>query len=231
MRVRDVMTTALVTVTPDTPFKEVVERLVRADVSSLPVVDANDELVGLITEADLISKEAYGDRRPRALTLLVDVLSARDDHHWVRKAAGWTAGEVMTRNVTTCGPDDDLPFVARRMLEARVKRMPVVDDGLLVGIVSRHDILKMFDRPDGSIGEDVARVLADEVSLPDACHVKGFVEDGVVTLAGDVRYEWDEAIVVDRVRGVAGIIDVVSHIRSRERNPRPWTEPRMFGDR
>jgi len=224
------MTTALVTVTPDTPFKEVVERLVRADVSSLPVVDGNDNLVGLITEADLISKEAYGARRPRALTLLADVLSARD-HHWVRKAAGWTAGEVMTKNVTTCGPDDELPLIARRMLEARVKRMPVVNDGLLVGIVSRHDILKMFDRPDTAIGEDVALALKDRVNLPDGCHVRFSVEDGVVTLTGDVRYEWDEPIVVDRVRGVAGIIDIVSHIRNRERNPRPWTEPRMFGDR
>jgi CBS domain-containing protein len=226
MKVGDIMTKDPMLVAPDTPFKEVVERLVRSGVSSLPVVDSRGRLVGLITEADLISKEAYGGRR-RALGLLADVLSARD-HHWVTKAAGSVAADVMTKTAIVCRRDDDVRSVARRMLERGVKRMPVVDAGVVVGMVSRHDILEMFDRPDGAIAADVRRVLHDDLNLPEDHHVRFSVRQGVVTLTGDVRYEWDGQIVVSMVRNVAGVIDVISHLHHRERSPRPYREPWMF---
>jgi len=230
MKVREIMTTDVVAVAPDTPFKEVVERLLRADVSCLPVVDAGGKLVGLITEADLISKEAYGGRRHRALALLADLLSARD-HHWVTKAAGSAAGDVMTRSVMVCQPDEDVRSVARRMLERGVKRMPVVDTGTLVGVVSRHDILGMFDRPDEAIAADVERVLSDPLRMPEDHHVRFAVERGAVTLTGDVLHPWDEAVVVSMVRGVPGVIDVVADLEHREPNPRPSTDPYKFGAR
>lgn len=230
MRVSDIMTTELVTVSPDTPFKEVVERLVRSEVSALPVVDAAGQLVGLITEADLISKEAYGSRRRRALALLADVVSVRD-HRWVTKAGGSAAFDVMTRSVVFCRPDEDARMVARRMLERGVKRMPVVDDQGLVGIVSRRDILKMFDRPDESIAADVRSVLADVLTMPEDHHVRFSVDHGVVTLTGDVRYGWDEPIVVSVVREVTGVLDVVSHLQHREPNPRVPSQPPRFGAR
>lgn len=75
MKVGDIMATDVVSVAPDTPFKEVVDRLLRAGVSSLPVVDAEGKLIGLITEADLISKEAYDGHRRRAVALLADALA------------------------------------------------------------------------------------------------------------------------------------------------------------
>jgi CBS domain-containing protein len=229
VKVGDVMTTDLLSVTPDTPFKEVVEHLVRSDVSSVPVVDARGQLVGLITEADLIAKEAYGGRR-RALGLLADVLSARD-HHWVAKAAGSVAADVMTRNVIRCGSDDDVRSVARRMLEAGIKRMPVIDAGTLVGIVSRHDILEMFDRPDTAIAADVRRILSDDLNMPEDHHVNFAVHQGAVTLTGDVRYQWDQPIVVAMVRNVAGVIDVVSHLHHRQHNPSSSPRPKVFGAR
>ena len=229
MKVGDIMTTDLVSVAPDTPFKEVVERLVHSDVSSLPVVNDRGKLAGLITEADLIAKEAYGGRR-RALGLLADVLSARD-HRWVAKAGGSVAADVMTRNVIGCGSDDDVRSVARRMLEVGVKRMPVVDAGTLVGIVSRHDILEMFDRPDTAIAADVRGLLSDDLNMPEDHHVNFSVQQGVVTLTGDVRYQWDAAIVVAMVRNVAGVIDVVGHLHHRQPNPRASTPLKMFGAR
>jgi CBS domain-containing protein len=229
MRVGDVMTKDLVTVGPDTPFKEVVEHLVRSEVSSVPVVDAQGRLVGLITEADLISKEAYGGGR-RALGLLADVLSARD-HHWVTKASGSRAANVMTTSVVVCRPDDDVRSVARRMLQRGVKRMPVVDGDTLVGIVSRRDILAMFDRPDEAIAADVGRLLEDGLNIPYDCHVGFAVADGVVTLTGDVRYGWDEPIIVTQVRDVPGVIDVISQLHHRKPNPRPSSQPPMFGVR
>jgi CBS domain-containing protein len=224
MKVREVMTKDVASVAPATPFKDVVEALLHANVSGLPVIDADGRLVGVITEADVISKPAFGGRRRRALALLADVLSARD-HRWATKASGSTAADVMTRNVAVCTPADDLRAVARRMLEAGVKRMPVIDHGHVVGIVSRQDILRVFDRPDAELAADLDRVLSDPLRMPDDHHVKGSVRFGVVTLRGDVRYQWDKGLVVEIVNTLPGVVDVVSHLRSREPNPLPVPEP------
>jgi CBS domain-containing protein len=225
VKVRDVMTTQLVTVTPDTPYKAIVERSVLGDVSGVPVVDSSGQLVGIVTEADLVSKEAYGGRRRRALALLADVLSARE-HHWVTKASGSTAADVMTRNAIVCRPGDDVRVAARRLLESGIKRMPVVDEtGDLVGIVSRKDILQAFTRSDDAIAADVGALLVTHPNRPDDCHVHYAVADGVVTLTGDVRYDWDKAIVVSLVREVEGVIDVMSQLHNREADPHgpsPW---------
>jgi CBS domain-containing protein len=229
VKVGDVMTTDLVTVTADTPLKEVAERLVRSEVSSLPVLDDHHRLIGIVTEADLISKEAYGGHRRRALALLADVLSGRE-HRWVTKAAGSVAADVMTTVVVTCRPNDDVRSAARRILERGVKRLPVVEADKLVGIVSRQDILRMFDRPDDVIRVDVERVLSG-LNRPDDSHVRCSVQGGVVTLTGDVRYAWDKPIVVWMVREVEGVIDVISELHNREPNPRPSPRPWMPGPR
>jgi CBS domain-containing protein len=224
MNVKDIMTTEVVTVTSDTPFKEVVEQLVRSGISCVPVVDEH-ELVGIVTEADLISKEAYGARRRRALALLADIASARE-HGWATKATGSLAADVMTRNVIVSSPRDDVRVAARRMLERRVKRLPVVEEGELVGIVSRQDVLRMFDRSDEAITADLDRVLSSALNMPDDHHVSFSVDDGIVTLTGDVRYAWDKPVVVSLARDVEGVIDVISRLHNREPNPRttptPW---------
>jgi len=225
MKIRDIMTKDVITVAPDTPVKEVIEHMVHSQVSGVPVVDSSGRLLGIVTEADVIAKEAYGGRRPRALALLADTLAGRD-HHWVAKAAGLTAADVMSEHPVVCEPSDKVVTVARRMLERGVKRMPVVEDGLVEGMVSRGDILAMFDRPDDTIAGEVAEVLGTHPNLPDDCHVRSTVNDGVVTLSGDVRYEWDQPVVIAIVRSVPGVLDVVSHLRHRESNPRsspsPW---------
>jgi CBS domain-containing protein len=213
----------VVSVAPDTPFKDVVEELVRANVSGLPVLAGDGRLLGLVTEADLITKPAYGGRRRRALALLADVVAGRD-HHWATKATGSTAADLMTRNVAVCDPRDDIRAVARRMLDAGVKRMPVTDHGAMVGIVSRHDILRAFDRPDDQIAADVTRLLSDPMRMPDDHHVKASVRHGVVTLRGDVCRKWDVDLVVDVVNAVPGVVEVASHLRYRETNPKPVSE-------
>lgn len=136
MKIRDIMTKDVITVAPDTPVKEVIEQMVHSQVSGVPVVDSSGRLLGIVTEADVITKEAYGGRRPRALALLVDTLAGRD-HHWVVKAAGLTAAEVMSEHPVMCEPGDEVATVARRMLERGVKRMPVVEDGSVEGMISR----------------------------------------------------------------------------------------------
>ncbi len=225
MKIRDIMTKHVITVASDAPLKEVIEHMVHSEVSGVPVVDSSGRLLGIVTEADVITKEAYGGRRPRALELLVDTLAGRD-HHWVAKAAGLTAADVMSEHPVVCEPSDEVATVARRMLERGVKRIPVVEDGLLEGIVSRQDILAIFDRSDDAIANEVAQVLTTHPNLPDDRHVRSTINDGVVTLSGDVRYEWDKPVVIAIVRSVPGVLDVVSHLHHRESNPRsspsPW---------
>lgn len=225
MKISDVMTNNVVSVTPDAPFKDVVQRMVDRDVSGLPVLDGSGNLVGIVTEADLVAKGAYGGRRHKAVAVLADALSARE-HHWATKAVGSVAADVMSRKVVVCEPDDDVRSGARRMLQRGVKRMPVVADGKLVGIVSRHDLLETFARSDDAITHDVRTVVTTHPNRPDDCHVDFTVESGVVTLTGDVRYPWDESRVVALVLAVHGVIDVVSRLRSREADPRVarvWT--------
>ncbi len=128
MKVRDVMTTPAITVGPDTPFAEIVDRLLSNDISGLPVVDDDGRLVGIVTEADLVSKEAYDHRRRRALGLVADYLRGRDPQ-WVRKAAGQTAADLMTAAPATASHEEGLAAASRRLLEEHHKRLPVVDDG------------------------------------------------------------------------------------------------------
>lgn len=145
MHVRDVMTTHVVTVTPDAGFGEIVELLLEHGISGLPVVDVDGTLVGMVTEADLVSREAYGPERRRPLGLVLDYLRDRDPA-WVRKASGTTARDLMTRVVTTASPDDELRVIARVLLESGHRRLPVVRaDGRLAGIVSRRDVLASVD--------------------------------------------------------------------------------------
>jgi CBS domain-containing protein len=229
VKIEDVMTRDVLTVSPETPYKEVVERLVECDFSGLPVVDGTGALAGIVTEADLISKEAYGGHRSRALALLADVLSVRP-HHWVTKSLGSVAADVMSTDLVVCSPDENLQVVARRMLSRGVKRIPVVHEGRLVGIVSRLDILRSFTRDDAAIAADVRKFLATDPNRLDDCHLLSSVENGIVTLAGDVRYAWDVPIVAAMVRDVPGVIDVINHVHNREPNPEP-VPPWMYGAR
>jgi CBS domain-containing protein len=218
MKVAEIMTRRPITVSPDTPLKELIERMMGADVRSLPVTDAAGHLLGLLTEADLVSKEAYGTVRHRHLAMLADVISGRE-HHWVAKAAGAVAADCMTEKVVTCSAEDDVRVAARRMLEHGIKHLPVLDGARLIGIVTARDILRVFDRPDRDIAADVGATLTGNSCLPDDHHVRFSVADGVVTLVGDVRYGWDEPVVVSIVQGVPGVIDVVSELHHREPNP------------
>ena len=218
MKIREIMTTDVVTVPPDAPYKTVVELLVHNDVSGLPVVDSSGRLIGIVTEADVVSKSAYGANRKRALALLADIISARE-HHWVSKSMGLLAGDIMSAALVVCAPDDDVRTIPRRMLERGVKRVPVVDEGQLVGVVSRRDILGSFARADADIACEVTHVLSAHPNRPDDCYVDATVDNGVVTLTGVVRYARDAPIVMSLVREVPGVIDIVNHVHNREAKP------------
>lgn len=143
VRVGQVMTTGVLTVRPSATFAEIVTLLLDYEISGLPVVDNDGVLVGIVSEADLISKGAYAQAPVRRshLRLLRDHLQG-ENVDWAHKAAARTARELMTFPVRTVAPEDDLASVAKVMLTGRVKRLPVLSDGKLVGILTRHDLLR-----------------------------------------------------------------------------------------
>jgi CBS domain-containing protein len=222
MKVRDIMTTKVVTVNPTTLFKDAVELLLAQDISSLPVVDVHDQFVGLVTETDLLTKEAYPDRQPRALAATATTASA--EYHWTAKAEGLTVGQLMSTDVVTCLPVEDVHAVARRMLRQGVHQLPVLIDRRLVGIVSRQDILATFDRPDGDIESEVLHLIDNSLWIPEG-HARISVLDGVVTLHGTVRYHGDIANVSHVVANVRGVVDVINRLASLDARSRTTAEP------
>lgn len=226
MKVREVMSTSVVTVGPETAFVDVVEVLLGNEISGVPVVDGDGHLLGLVTEADLVSKEAYGHRRRRPLGLMFDYLRGRDPQ-WVRKGAARTAQDLMTADPLTVGPEDDVVTAARELLEGHVKRLPVVDDdGRLVGIVSRRNLLALFCRSDEDLAAEVAAVLADPTRVPETHEVTAAVADGVVTLTGTVLWPSDIPLVEAMVGRVTGVVGVENQLAAREPDPtvvHPWT--------
>lgn len=213
MRVAEVMTTSVVTVGPEVTWKQVAERMLDAGVSGLPVVDHDGYLLGVVTEADLVSKPAFGERRHRALAAVVDLLTG--DARWAGKATALTAAQLMTTAVIVASPDDDVRVAALRMVEARVKRLPVLDGGKLVGIVSRRDLLRSFHRSDADIAAEITTKLGDLRSTAVEPDVTTTVDDGVVILEGSVRTDDDVRVVEGLVREVAGVVQVDNRVAVR----------------
>src|SRR5436305_1317331 len=174
--VKDVMTTEVVAVRQETTFQELAAALRRYRVSALPVVDDAGRVLGVVSEADLLAKEALAD--PGLVAELVH-------HKDIRKAEGLTAGELMTRPPVTATPDDPIEQAARMMHFMRVKRLPVVNSGgQLVGIVSRADVLAVFDRTDEDIRSDVVDGILRHDYLVGPRQFRATVESGVVTMEG-----------------------------------------------
>jgi CBS domain-containing protein len=218
VKVGDVMTRDLVTVGPDASFTEIVDVLLDRDVSGVPVVDRDRNLLGIITEADLISKEAYPSRRRRHLSLVRDHLAGRKPD-WVRKSTARRATQLMSTDVLYVSPDDDLTTAARLMLERGVKRLPVCENGRLVGIVSRSDLLAPFRRSDDELAMEVKEMLADPLRAPEHHQVSFEVHSGVVSLHGATRFPSDIRVLVAFVSGIPGVVGVDHDLVAVEAEP------------
>ncbi len=216
MRVRDVMTTTVVTAQPETPFQELVGLMLRHGISGLPVVDAVGHPIGIVTEADLVTKEAY--RLHRHPAPMVDPVAFRQENTWAAKARGACAREVMSTPVRAVRPDDLLRMAAARMVATGINRLPVVDDdGRLVGIVSRTDILRLFHRTDDELLLDARRLLDDPLVVPEGRAIAASVKAGVVTLHGTVSRTTHARVVDAVLRELTGAVDVVDRLRVDDR--------------
>lgn len=193
MRIRDVMSSPVVTVAPDTHLKEVADLLVRHEVSAVPVVE-DGALVGIVSEADLVPLELAPD--PRA-----HLAPVREPPPGVPRVVA----EVMTREVVALPEGADAAEAGRLMLERRIKSIPVVQGRRVVGIVARRDLLKVLARGDEEIAGDLRTLLEEELGPPSPYRVT--VRDGVVELTGPpdptVR-----RLATLLVRGVPGVVEV-----------------------
>jgi len=213
--VKDVMTAEVVTVRQETTFKEMAAVLRRYRVSALPVVDDAGRVIGVVSEADLLAKEVLADPG-----VVAELLRRQD----VRKAEGLTAGDLMTRPAVTATPGDPVEQAARMMHFMRVKRLPVVNSGgQLVGIVSRSDVLAVFDRPDEDIRKDIVDTMLLHEFLIDSRLFKVTVESGVVTMEGCPETAALGHALVRKARHVPGVVAV------RDRLTYPDTYPIVAG--
>jgi CBS domain-containing protein len=206
--VKDLMTTQVVTVGPATPFKDIVARLAEHRVSAMPVVDDAGRVLGVVSEADLLLKEEFPD--PDQDTPLFWTKRRRLERE---KAAGSTARDLMTVALVSISPDATVVEAARRMHHANIKRLPVIGEGgRLVGIVSRSDLLKVFNRPDRSIRREIMDdVIVGEFTMdPDRFFIH--VDDGVVVLQGRVERRSLIPYLIRAVHGVEGVVRVENRL-------------------
>jgi len=205
--VKDVMSALPVSVSKTATFREIAAKLRECRVSAFPVVDADGKVIGVVSEADLMVKEAMGDEPNVVWGLLAGIV-----HHAGRaKAAGVTAADLMTSPAVTVGPGDTVEHAARLMCDRKVKRLPVVDQrGRPIGIISRSDVLTVFDRPDAEIREEIMSQVITGRSEPSWYSV--IVKDGVVTLEGTPETAAIGRDLVRRTRHVEGVVAVRDHL-------------------
>ena len=177
--VRDVMSALPISVRETASFKEIAATLRECRVSAFPVLDADGKVAGVVSEADLLVKEAALGEPGGIAGMLAGLV-----HHVARaRATGTTAADLMTSPAVTIGPDDTVEHAAWLMFTRKIKRLPVVDlDGHLVGIISRTDVLAVFNHTDAEIREEIMSQVITGHSEPSWYSV--IVKDGVVTLEG-----------------------------------------------
>ncbi|MGJ5832363.1 CBS domain-containing protein [Streptomyces ossamyceticus] len=213
--VGEVMTREVVEARRDTSFKEVARLLDRYRISGLPVVDHDDKVVGVISETDLIRRQAAGADRGRGRRF-----PGRGSRRSGRRAAGLapavTAGDLMSSPAVTVHPEQRVADAARVMERHRVDRLPVVDEeDRLIGIATRRDLLRVFLRTDEEIRRDVTdKVLTRALGLPPGA-VTASVRDGVVRLKGRLERRGDGPVAVRLAWRVDGVVGVVSELTFR----------------
>jgi len=203
--VKDVMTTRVIWVRKDASFREMAVALREHRVSAFPVLDEGGKVVGVVSEADLLTKEAL-DSEPEGMPGMITGMLRRKEQE---KARGVTAGDLMTSPPVIVHPEDTVEHAARLMYSRKVKRLPVVDAiGHLIGIISRADVLAVFDRSDSDIRAEItSEVMRDELGInPKDFKVR--VKDGVVTLEGTPGTTVLGHEIVRRIRHVQGVVAV-----------------------
>jgi len=200
--VRDVMTSRVIAVKRNADFKQIAWVLRQYRVSACPVIDDAGRVVGVVSEADLLYKTADCEL-PAGLIRLRWKLGEES------KITAVTAAQLMTSPAVTIHPDTPIAVAARVMRDRRLKRLPVVDeDGSLIGILTRVDLLSVYDRPDSDIQAEIMALIVVGAFGLDPADFAVTVSAGVVTLAGLVEQEETALELLARIRHVEGVVAV-----------------------
>jgi CBS domain-containing protein len=213
--VKDIMTTHVVAVRKAAAYKDIVISLREHRVSAFPVLDDDNRVVGVVSEADLLAKEAgvHGSAGRVASVL---------HHREHAKAAGITAEDLMSRPPVTIGRLALVTQAARLMYARKVKRLPVVDeDGRLVGIVSRSDVLSVYSRPDPLIRREILDRVLLETLLVDPARFTVTVENGIVTIEGTPETAMVGRDIIQQARHVEGVVAVRDRLNYPPGDNRP----------
>ena len=194
MDVRDLMSTDIVAVGPTTSIRDAARLMYRYRVSGLPVVDHEDHVLGIVTEGDFLQME-------------IERIESGTNPEEVRA--------VMSKSVKTIPPDMDVMGAARFMQDQNVKRLIVAEDGKMVGILSRFDIVAAFTRPDDLIEDEIREDLLRRVLFVDPESVEVSVINGVVTLVGTIGTRTEARLVEELARRLDGVVDVVNNLTWR----------------
>jgi CBS domain-containing protein len=208
VKLADAMTRDVVSVSPQTPLKEAAELLARHRISGLPVVD-EEGVVGVLSEADIVARST-GSRESRSL--IREFLSTREPQPEMEAAS---AGDAMSSPAITIAPERPVAEAARVMVERRVNRLPVVDGSQLVGIVTRADLVRAFVRPDDELEREIREDVAESALWIDPSQLEITVQEGAVTLAGEVERRVDAELLERFAATVPGVVSVRSQLNWR----------------
>ena len=220
MRAHQIMTRKVISVGPDTSVVEAANVMLRGGFSGLPVVDTAGTVIGIVTEGDFLRRSEIGTprRRGRLLTFLFGRGGAAEDY--VREH-GRKVSEVMTPSPLTIDEDASLPEIVALMERNHIKRVPVVRDGRMIGMVSRANLLAAVaslarDVPDPTADDDhIRRRICDEIEKNDWCPIglNVVVRDGIVHLSGSITDERSRQAAVVAAENVQGVVKVHDHLR------------------
>ena len=201
--VKDVMSTQPISLSKDSSFKEMAARRRELKVSGFPVLDDNGKVIGVVSEADMLVKEAL-EGGYHGLRGMIAATAHRTER---RKAGGVAACDLMTSPAVTVAAEDTVEHAAALMYTRGLKRLPVVDTaGRLVGIISRADVLAAFDRPDEEIRAEITSQVIPRLSEPSWSSV--VVKDGIVTVEGTPETVSIGHQVLAQIRQVQGVVAV-----------------------
>jgi CBS domain-containing protein len=207
VKVGDVMSEDIMTITADAPLKEAAQVMVKSGVSGLPVIGDDRKVIGIITEADFVTAEAnrsWGRQRRRLLASFLGDSTPQNAK---------TVADVMTLDPHTIDSGSSVTEAARKMTDLRVKRLPVVlPDGTLCGIISRADVMGVFTRSDKALSDEIENSVAVGVLGLSPGDISVSVDDGVAVISGHVRSRSDGRILQELATRVEGMVAVESSV-------------------
>ena len=210
MKIEDVMTREVRTVAPECSLKDVAALLAEHGIGGVPVIDEQDNPLGVVTKADIVIKERaeIPESKGRGLR---SMFGHSEPNSVAMKVGARTAGEAMSAPPITVSADLPTSLAAEKMLSEGVNRLLVVRRGSLVGILTRHDLVRAFACSDAELEKEIRAEAVSSLSWPDGLELG--LHDGEVTLRGEVDSVFDAEVLPRMVRHVLGVVSVDSELR------------------